>query len=79
MDPKRRAKEKSKPKAAPSYLFTNEDAAAYLGITTRTLDVWRCKQRYPISFIKVGSLIRYRKEHLDAWLESRTHHAEATG
>jgi excisionase family DNA binding protein len=53
-------------------LLTNDQAAEYLGITPRTLEVWRCTKRYPIPFIKVGRLVRYRKSSLDAFHASRT-------
>lgn len=52
--------------------MTTEQAADYLGIKPITLRTWRCNKRYTIPFIKVGGRIRYRKEDLDAWLESRT-------
>lgn len=51
--------------------LTVKEAAEYLGITPRTLDVWRCTRRYPIPYTKVGNRIRYSKEDLDAWLASR--------
>jgi excisionase family DNA binding protein len=53
-------------------LLTNDQAAEYLGITPRTLEIWRCTKRYPIPFIKVGRLVRYRKSALDAFHVSRT-------
>ncbi|MGJ0485152.1 MAG: helix-turn-helix domain-containing protein [Methylomicrobium sp.] len=53
-------------------LLTNDQAAEYLGITPRTLEVWRCTKRYQIPFIKVGRLVRYRKSALDAFHSSRT-------
>ena len=53
-------------------LLNNDDSAEYLGVTPRTLEVWRCTKRYQIPFIKVGRLVRYRKSALDAFLESRT-------
>jgi hypothetical protein len=37
-----------------------------------TLQRWRSEKRYDLPFIKLGKLIRYRIEHLDAWLESHT-------
>lgn len=48
------------------------DAAAYLGIKTTTLAMWRSTKRYPLSYIKVGRLVQYRRAHLDAFLASRT-------
>lgn len=42
-----------------------------LGITTKTAETWRVRGRGP-RFIKVGSLVRYRKADIQAWLTSRT-------
>lgn len=62
--------------AAPATPFLScEAAAAYLQVSVRTLDVWRCTKRYPIPYTKIGARVRYRKTDLDAWLESRTHAA----
>jgi excisionase family DNA binding protein len=57
---------------ARSELFSNLQAAIYLGITPRTLEVWRCVKRHEIPYLKVGRLVKYRKTDLDAWLKSRT-------
>jgi len=53
-------------------LLSNNKAADYLGITPATLDVWRCTKRYPIPFIKVGRLVKYRQSDLDEFLEQQT-------
>ena len=53
-------------------LFGNEAAAAYLGVTPRTLEVWRCTKRHQIPYIKVGRLVKYRQTALDAWLVAQT-------
>ncbi|WNB74561.1 helix-turn-helix domain-containing protein [Methylomonas koyamae] len=53
-------------------ILGNSDAAEYIGVTPRTLEVWRCTKRYQIPFIKVGRLVKYRKSALDAFLESQT-------
>ncbi|WP_095143972.1 helix-turn-helix domain-containing protein [Pseudomonas sp. Irchel s3b6] len=50
----------------------HKEAAAYIGITENTLNVWRCEKRYPIPYIKVGSKVFYWKRDLDAFLESQT-------
>lgn len=55
-----------------SELFSNAEAAAYIGVTERTLEVWRCVKRHVIPYIKVGRLVKYRKADLDRWLASRT-------
>lgn len=53
-------------------LFGNEAAAAYLGVTPRTLEVWRCTRRQQIPYIKVGRLVKYRQTALDTWLAAQT-------
>ena len=57
-------------------LFNNAEAAAYIGVTPGTLEVWRSTKRYNLPFIKVGRLVKYRKESLDAFLDARTVGAE---
>lgn len=52
-------------------LLTTDEAATILGVTPRTLEVWRCTKRHQIPFLKVGRLIRYRRDDLDRWLASR--------
>ena len=52
-------------------LLTNRDAASYIAVTSGTLHVWRCENRYPIPFLRIGSKIRYRKSDLDKFLASR--------
>lgn len=53
-------------------LLDTEQAAAYIGVTPRTLEVWRCVKRHSIPYVKVGRLVKYRLADLNAWLESRT-------
>jgi len=59
-----------------SPLLTRKEAAGYLGVQTRTLDVWASTRRYNLKFIKVGRLAKYRKEDLDEFISSRTVHTE---
>jgi hypothetical protein len=53
-------------------LFGNDAAAAYIGVTPRTLEVWRCTKRHQIPYIKVGRLVKYRQTVLDTWLAVQT-------
>lgn len=53
-------------------LLTSREAAAYLGVSAGTLDIWRSRRSYPIPFVKVGRNVRYRKADLDAFLQRRT-------
>lgn len=58
--------------------LNNREAAAYLGVSHNTLEVWRCEKRHPeLPYIKVGSKVFYWKRDLDSWLESRTVRSEA--
>lgn len=70
------ATQTTNPNQPKDEILGNTDAAEYIGVTPRTLEVWRCTKRYQISFIKVGRLVKYRKSALDAFLESRTIGAE---
>lgn len=54
-------------------LLCEADAAKHLGVKPTTLQVWRCTKRYPLQFVKVGRLVRYRQSDLDAFLVARTH------
>ena len=53
-------------------LFTNDQAAKYIGVTPGTMEVWRSTKRHIIPYIKVGRLVKYRKQALDTYLTSRT-------
>ena len=53
-------------------LWTEAEAADYLSVEPQTLCAWRCTRRYNLRFIKVGRLIRYRPEDVEAFLEERT-------
>lgn len=45
--------------------------AAELGVRTETLYRWR-RKGYGPRFTRVGSLIRYSRPDIDAWLAART-------
>ena len=51
-------------------LLTTKEAADFLGIPARTLENWRCNQRYNLPYIKIGRIIRYRMIDLVAWINS---------
>ena len=52
-------------------LLNTEEAAQYLRTQPQTLENWRCNKRYALPYVRVGRLIRYRREDLDAWLSKR--------
>lgn len=52
-------------------LLTKEDVSKILGVSTGTLAVWRTTKRYNLPYVKTGRLIRYRREDVQAFIESR--------
>lgn len=60
--------------------LTAKEAAAFLGVSPQSLNVWRCTKRYPLPYIKIGRMIRYRYSDLVAFLEQHaTGDAQAAG
>jgi excisionase family DNA binding protein len=58
--------------AVRNNLMSPDEAAAMLGVTVGTLQVWRSTRRYPLPFVKSGRKVMYRIEALQAFIESRT-------
>lgn len=52
-------------------LLTPQQAAEYLGIDAGSLSVWRSTKRYPLPYVKVGRLVKYRLSDLEAFIEGR--------
>ena len=50
--------------------FTTREAATYLGLAVSTLNKWRCYGTGP-KYLKLGRAVRYTKEELDLFLETR--------
>lgn len=55
-------------------LLTSEETAIWLGLKNKhTLEIWRSTKRYPeLEYIKVGRLVRYKREAVERFLDSRT-------
>jgi len=51
-------------------LLNTEEASEFLGISRNTLYEWVLQRKIP--FIKVGRLLKFRIEDLEAWLKRRT-------
>ena len=51
-------------------LLDDVQAADVLGLAPATLRKWRCQGGGP-AFFRLGRLIRYRRDEIEAWLESR--------
>jgi len=52
-------------------LLTPTQVAKHLGISIETLNVWRATNRYPLAYVKVGRLVRYRESDVQSFIESR--------
>jgi excisionase family DNA binding protein len=53
-------------------LMTRKEAADYLGVKEQTLACWACAGRYRLPFVRIGRLVKYRQQDLDAFiLENR--------
>lgn len=53
------------PFPAESSLLDERQAAALLAISVRTLQTWRQRRSDALPFVKVGSLVRYRRSDLE--------------
>jgi excisionase family DNA binding protein len=56
------------------YLLTYQDAASILGLTPQTLRQWVSERK--ISYVKIGSAVRFKKEHIDEFIEKSTRKAK---
>lgn len=59
-------------------IFTTEEAAEYLGLAKVTLECWRSRGGGP-EYLKFGKAVRYRKDHLDRFEESRVRRNTSQG
>ena len=46
-------------------LLTRKEAADFLGYSEKTLAIWKCVQRYPLPYLKIGRKIRYKLADLE--------------
>lgn len=52
-------------------LMSTKKAAKYLDVSAGTLNNWRSDKSVQIPYIKLGGSVRYKKESLDAFIESQ--------
>ena len=58
-------------------LMSAKQAAEYLGTAPATLGVWRTTGKYNLPYVKVGYLVKYKRDDLDAFIRARSiEHAE---
>lgn len=51
-------------------LLNAAEAAAYLRVKPNTLAIWRSARRYDLPFVKLGRVVRYRKEDLRRFIDN---------
>lgn len=61
-----------------SELWTPKHTAFALGVSVRTLSAWRSAGSQTLPYVKVGRLIRYRAQDVQAWLKNRLQTAVAS-
>jgi excisionase family DNA binding protein len=49
-------------------LLRPEEVADLLGVTRHTLAVWRCEDRYDLPHVKIGRLVRYEANEVEAFI-----------
>lgn len=52
-------------------LLKPAEVAKWIGVTEKTLAVWRCEGRYNLKFVKVGGRVLYPQSEVIKFLESR--------
>ena len=53
-------------------VFSPQVLSEYVGIPATTLAQWRWAGTGP-AYVKVGRMVRYRREDVEAWLDSQRH------
>jgi len=51
--------------------MTPEEVARELDVTAATLSVWRCTNRYPLAWYKLGRKVFYRRRDVESFINSR--------
>ncbi len=52
-------------------LLNEVQTAELLGVKPSTFAVWRATRRYPLPYVRVGHLIRYRRQDVAQFIEAR--------
>ncbi len=63
-------------RSAAAPLVSSNELAGELGIPVKTLAEWRSRRIGP-SYVRVGRHVRYRREAIDAWLDTQTQQTKA--
>ena len=55
-------------------ILKSEEAAEFLGISINTLYEWVSQKKIP--HMKVGGLLKFKREHLEKWLDKKVQKEE---
>jgi len=55
----------------PPALLSEQEVAAWLGVSLRTLRRWRLEHGYGPPIVRVGRFVRYRRGEVEAWIEEQ--------
>ncbi|MBC8737567.1 helix-turn-helix domain-containing protein [Paraburkholderia sp. UCT31] len=58
------------PRMTMGELLDDVKTAVALGVSPNTLANWRATKRYPLPYVKVGRLVRYRLSDIEAFIAS---------
>jgi excisionase family DNA binding protein len=50
-------------------LLSRKQAAEYLGVKEQTLACWVTTKRYALPYVKVGRLVKYRREDVERFIQ----------
>lgn len=53
-------------------LLSSKETARILGLSSRTLDVWRCNGKIHIPFVKIGRSVKYRLSDIESYIQQQT-------
>jgi excisionase family DNA binding protein len=59
-------------------LLTPRETAKVLRVSPSTLAIWRCRKRYPLPYVKVGTKVVYRRTDVEAFLEANLQQGSIT-
>lgn len=52
-------------------LLSEQEVAAWLGVSVRTLRRWRLEHGYGPPIVRVGRFVRYRRGDVEAWIAAQ--------
>jgi uncharacterized protein YjcR len=54
-------------------LLSSDQAADKLGVSSNTLRIWRSTDRINLPYFKIGALVKYSEDDIDAYINQNRH------